>query len=211
MAFFKIIYMKTKLLISLIFFAIYTVKGQSIEIDKYQIQVTTGLNQPGFVHENLSGSHKVGTIFKNNDAYIQTFTNTPLSFGSGYLNQHLIFQTDGNTVIPNYAEVGEVLIRQKKLVGVMDAYDQINASTNDGTPFYNKIPHNLDASKIISVRLMINTQGAGLQYYAEEHTYWPNVRAGVRYDATDIFVYNYPNQSQYIRGSPVKIFITYRK
>ena len=184
--------------------------GQNIEISQYDVNVTTGLNQPGLIHENLLGTHRLGTIYKNNDVFFQTFTNTPLSLGVGYLNQHIIFQTDGNTVIPNYTGFGELLIKQKKLIGTTDNYNPSNPNTNDGSPYVNTIAHNLDASKIVSIRIMVNSLGAGL-YYAEEHTYIPGVRAAVSFDANHVYISNYPNQSQYIRGCPVTVFITYKK
>ncbi len=210
---FKFNIMKKLILICLQLFFYLALKAQNGTINNNLIEVTTGLNHPGLVHEGLNGTHKLGTLFRNNDAIVQTYTNSQLSFTGGSVAEHLILDTNGNVIIPEFTVFyGGVPIKQKKLTGLMDAYDINNGpATNDGSPYINLVPHGLDASKIISIRILINAQGAGFQYYHEEHTYMPGVRAAVNFDATNVRLTNYINQCQYILGSPVEILITYKK
>jgi hypothetical protein len=189
--------------------------AQSVEISPNQfalgnLLIKNALNQPGLVHSSTSpGGPSMGTVIKADGAYLQTFTNHPLNFAVNNGTAIYTVTTASNVIIRNGLELSEVVsYRQIKLSGLTDAFDQVNQASNDGTPNETRIAHGLDASKIISIKLIVNV-ATGFSVGAE-HTYYSNYRTAVSHDPTYIHVWNYPNSSSSIRNKPFKILITYR-
>jgi hypothetical protein len=221
MAWPKFIYLKPKNTMKKLLFLFYLISqaatAQSVELkptneDFYSpnINIKNTLNQPGLVHSLIGASGpSVGTVIKADGAYLQTFTNHSLNFAVNDGLALYTVTTASNVIIRNGLElVNEVGYRQIKLSGFTDAFDQVNQASNDGTPNETRIAHGLDASKIISIKLIVNV-ATGFSVGAE-HTYYTNYRTAVSHDPTYIHVWNYPNNSSSIRNKPFKILITYR-
>ncbi|RFS18552.1 hypothetical protein [Emticicia sp. C21] len=84
--------------------------GQSVEIrpDAYGLQPNTFITKTGrgFEQTDGSGTVKLGTFVNNSLAYIQTYTNHALRFGTNSVGQQFILNTDGKigigADIPSY-------------------------------------------------------------------------------------------------------------
>jgi hypothetical protein len=173
-----------------------------------QIKITNGFNQPGFIHiTNIAGGPVIGTIIKQDGAYLQTFTNHALKFAvNNNTNESMVITTQGNVVLNNGGQFYVKTLKQKKITGLTDGFDQINNFTNDGLPNETRIAHGLTASDIISIKIVVNAD-VGFSV-GEEYTYNPAYRIGLSYDNTNIHVWNY-NFSTLIRSKPFKVLITY--
>jgi hypothetical protein len=187
--------------------------AQSVEISPNQfsvsnLQIKNSLNQPGLIHSSTApGGPSMGTVIKADGAYLQTFTNHPLKFAINNGSELYQVTPASNVVIKNGAQFGATNFKQIKFEGFTDGYDPANAATNDGLQYETRITHGLDASKIISIKMII-IASPGFSI-GEEYTFSPGYRAAVSHDPTFLHVWNYQTNSQNIRNKPFKVLITY--
>jgi hypothetical protein len=180
-----------------------------------KVYLRTELNQPGFLQTgNFTNAPSVGTVFKSDGAYFQTFTNHPLNLAVNNGSPALQINTSGNVRIYNYSEIdvlnANLIIKQALYTGLTDNYDPSNPlNTNDGLPNETRIAHGLNATKIISIGLICNVS-PGFDIPEEFQAYSGN-QLSISYDNTFIHVWNYPNNSNFVRNKPFKFLITYKK
>jgi hypothetical protein len=189
--------------------------GQSVELkpnayDSGLLEIKNSLNMPGLVHSSsVPGGPSMGTVIKADGAYLQTFTNHALNFAVNNGSALLTVNTAGNVQISNATTFfSGIKIMQKKIAGIIDGYDGITQATNDGLPNETRIAHGLDASKIISVKMVIIV-ATGFSI-GEEYSYQPGHKAAISYDNTFIHVWNGTTSGGAIRNKPFKILITYK-
>ncbi len=190
--------------------------GQSVELKPNAylndglLDIKNSLNMPGLVHSSsLPGGPSIGTVIKADGAYLQTFSNHALNFAVNNGSSLLQVNTAGNVKISNATGFFYgIQIMQKQIVGITDGFDGITSITNDGLPNETRIAHGLDASKIISVKLVI-VVSTGFSI-GEEYSYQPGHRAGISFDNTFIHVWNGTSTGAAIRNRPFKILITYK-
>ena len=194
--------------------ACFGVDGQSVELKTSGsfsglLEIKNSLNMPGLVHSStLPSGPSIGTVFKADGAYLQTFTNHSLNFAVNNGSPLYRINTAGNVQITNAANFFGLTIMQKKIEGILDGYDGISVASNDGLPNETRIAHGLNASNIISVKLVILVS-TGFSI-GEEYSYQSGHRAGISFDNTFIHVWNNTFTGAAVRNKPFKILITYK-
>jgi hypothetical protein len=191
------------------------IKVGNLAFSNEKVDILTFNNVPGLLHTgNFPNAPSMGTIYKTDGPYLQTFTNHPLNFAVANSSvAALQINTQSNVRIANYTQINSissgVLIKQIKYIGFTDNFDGSNPATNDGTPNETRIAHGLDASKIMAISLICNVS-TGFDV-CEEFQYYTGYQLSISYDNTYIHVWNYPNNSNLIRNKPFKFLITFKK
>jgi hypothetical protein len=191
--------------------------GQSVILDPSintgTHKINTAINIPGFVHNgNTAGTPSLGTVIKSDGPYLQTFTNNTLNFGTNNFLTNMTINQNGNVQNSTFTNFGSAStsIRQIKITGFTDAYDGINASTNDGVPYYNTYAIvGFPGIAISSVDLIIDAGGAS--FVPQEYQSSPGYQAAVSWDETTIYISNYPLNSSLVRNKAFKLLVTYRQ
>jgi hypothetical protein len=168
------------------------------------------VSQPGLLHSfnGLTGP-SIGTVIKSDGPYIQTFSLHALHFSSNNQAACMAIQTNRNVWISKYLIQNTYSTSYRKYTGFVDGYDPATPFSNDGNPNETFLPHGLDASKIISVKLLVNTL-TGL-IVGEDVGYFANLSASVSYDNTYLHVWNKTGESANILNKPFTILVTYQK
>jgi hypothetical protein len=187
--------------------------GQSTKISPNDYEayvIKTPLNVPSIQHEAPLGA-VLGTVIKADGVYLQTFNNKPFGFATGDFPASITINTNNVTTMENATKIGfdSPLLSQKKLTGITDGYIPFNASTDDGTQYLTKVPHGSSAANIASVSLIINYSVG--EFVCAEYSFIPGYQAGISFDNTHIYVWNYPGNSSIIRNNPFTVLVSYRK
>jgi hypothetical protein len=189
--------------------------GQSVIIDSRvpntNIELKTNLNIPGLLHKgSTSGYPSVGIVIKSDGPYLQTFTDHDLNFAvNNNAAPTMIVEKTGDVKFNGFTAVNNDVkgsyFKYKKFTGFTDAYNPAIPSSNDTFPYETRIAHGLDASKIISVDLVValdNGRFVG-----------PNFKSGskfeVSYDDTYLHIWNYPAPLTTQLNRPFKVLISY--
>jgi hypothetical protein len=168
------------------------------------------INQPGLLHSynSLSGP-TIGTVIKSDGPYIQTFSQHALHFSTNNQATCMSIEPDRNVWISKYLIQNSYSTSYRKYTGFVDGYDPNNPFSNDGNPNETFLPHGLDASKIISIKLLVNTLTGMI--VGEDVGYFANLSASVSYDNTYLHVWNKAGNSAAILNKPFTILVTYKK
>jgi hypothetical protein len=179
--------------------------AQSVEIEAYPaffsipggVRYTITKDGPGFVHSQ--GAVSVGTYVNNTSTYFQTFTPHLLRIIGYYDAIFFDIGTDANVYHNGFIKLGSdaPAIALGKITGT-------TALTEGALVTY---AHGLNASKIISMKLIIDYASNG--FVNDEYVYNPGFQAALVYDATSIYITNYTANSYNILNKPFKVLITY--
>ncbi len=150
-----------------------------------------------------------------NGAFIETSTNHSLSFSTGNGATLSTLYTNGNfkigsgfvgpepakLTVTGYTKLGlnAPAIKTKTFTG------NTASAQNQGTSF----THGLTASKILSIKVMVNLGAAG--NVAENYTTSSGYQVGVSFENTLVYVWNSPTNSVNILNKPFIVTITYEE
>jgi hypothetical protein len=160
----------------------------------------------GYRHSSLQDNSWIGTFRLNTlleDAAV-IHTNTALHLAVNNGAWAVRFPDDEVTAVhSNYTQFGyySPKIKTKLITGVLP---NGSGATPGSSPL-----HGLQASKIISFRLVIDAGGGN--YVTEESTIAPGYKASVHLDQNNFIVSNSLTSSFNILNKPFKIYITYEQ